>query len=73
VRYRAFVSDSEFRASERTITLEIQVTFIGIGISVITDHKATVYFSATMLYSSIGSCFRIQMVLQCMVFPEPNQ
>lgn len=73
MRSRAFVSDSEFRASEKTISLEIQVIVAGIDISVITVCKATVYLSSTMFYGSIGSCFRIQMVLQFMVFPEPKQ
>lgn len=52
VRCRAFVSDTEFRASERIISLEIQVSVAGIDISVITVCKAIAYF--------VQQCFMAQ-------------
>ncbi len=54
VRCRAFVSDTEFRAAERTLSLEIQVTVTGIDINII-----TVFAKKYLIF--LEQCFMVQL------------
>lgn len=70
VRCRAFVSNTEFNAVEKSISLEIQVTVLTIMCCVKSSYLLN---SVLAYYGMLVVCFRTQMVLQFTVCPESWQ